>query len=270
MFVLNVLNSFLHGVGVDVIENILRTGKSKGNKFVKILNAMAVRLSLFLNRSDCAHQNYFDALQNYFGTEHGCGYRLPGKQRISTSRCQPSETSSKRSLIRAIRMWARVNYLFHCWCDCRWEYSSVPVHDACKRVERAWRGRYVSCINANGTHLFVFSNVRGMSHIETANSPFNCESPWAAIRARAMSQPVRLHTTLTALFACYWLNCLLFQSHTCCDWCISKRGMGHRYVSPSVQVAYYSSKTHIHKHTTQHTPLFNTYCKYVSHLYLAT
>ena len=104
MFVLNVLNSFLHGVGVDVIENILRTGKSKWNKFVKILNAMAVRLSLFLNRSDCAHQNYFDALQNYFGTEHGCGYRLPGKQRISTSRCQPSETSSKRSLIRAIRM----------------------------------------------------------------------------------------------------------------------------------------------------------------------
>ena len=141
-------------------------------------------------------------------------------------------------------------WFFHYWCDCGWEYISVSVHDACKRVDRAWRERYVSCINANGTHLFVISNVRGMSHIETTNSPFNCESPWAAIRARAMSQPVCLHSTLTALFACYWLNCLLFQSHTCCDWRISKRGMGHRYVSPSVQVTYYLSKTRVHKHTT--------------------
>ena len=64
---------------MDVIENILRTGKSKRNEFVKNLNAMAVQLCLFLNRSDCVHQNYFDTLQNYFGTEHGCGYRLPGK-----------------------------------------------------------------------------------------------------------------------------------------------------------------------------------------------
>ena len=84
------------------------------------------------------------------------------------------------------------------------------------------------CINANGNNLFVYSNVHGMSHIETANSPFYCGSPWAAIRARAMSQPVRLHTTLTALFVCHWLNCLLFQSHASYDWCISKRGKDMR------------------------------------------